>query len=186
MKKKELVMVIYDDTIYLKEKKYKLKYLKKSKITDFEKGKKEIEKIVKENKLNKSIINNKLIIAIANNLDDCDIFVIKNIFEDLQFNKITFIKIKDLISNNINLNNKLIIFYNKDYYEMYYNNQNYLIDTMFLSIIYEFIKDNNVKSAIIFSNNQDIETLINTIKTKLKIEVLYNKNLIMQLFLKIA
>ena len=28
MKKKELVMVIYDDTIYLKEKKYKLKYLK--------------------------------------------------------------------------------------------------------------------------------------------------------------
>ena len=30
------------------------------------------------------------------------------------------------------------------------------------------------------------EMLINEIKTKLKIEVLYNKNLIMQLFLKIA
>ncbi len=186
MKKKEIVIIIYDDILYLENKNYKLENIKNGKVTNYENGKKELEKIIKENKLNKSILNNKINIVVSNNIDDCDVFVYKSIFDSLQFNKIKIFNMKEILTNNLNIENTLLIFFNKENYELNYNYKKYILNNIFDQCIYDYIEKNKIKKIIIFTYLYDVDNIIKNIKSKFNIDVLYNKNIIMQIFLKFA
>ena len=175
-------LIINDKYIYLKNKKYETKFICQGRIIDYNNAKNEIEKILKDNNLSKSIFKNSLIVVISNSLNSCEEFVIKSIFEELQINDIKILKINDCLFETFDSTNSVIIYYYEDYLELFVFNKCFIIYKDFINSIYNYLKKHNIKKIYIMSLKKDIKEFINNIKNNNIFEIYYNNNYIMQLF----
>ena len=175
MKNKFIGMYITDDYIFFctKDKIYKEKVLNKAvlnnrinKSVDFFK---QLNQIIKKNKLNDSIISKTIYIVNLPIYLESDREIISSILEKASFTKIRFVDYKDLIEKKhmiININNKNVLISKSDQY-IYMDNSMYESQKDEKSIIYLIKKciDNN--AVYLIGNNSNLGRIRYNLEKKL-------------------
>ncbi len=143
--------------------------LKKGKIINTRKFIEKFETIKKSNKLN-TLVKDNIYIIINNSYDEAYLNSLKQIFENLNYNKINYIKEEDLL----NVNNKSIFINTSlNYFELlyYYGKElicDYLdLNELNLKILITIINFLNLKEIYLFGKNKNIvksELINNQIK----------------------
>lgn len=143
--------------------------LKKGKIINTRKFIEKFETIKKSNKLN-TLVKDNIYIIINNSYDEAYLNSLKQIFENLNYNKINYIKEEDLI----NVNNKSIFINTSlNYFELLYYYGKELICDYFdlnelnLKILITIINFLNLNEIYLFGKNKNIvksELINNQIK----------------------
>lgn len=143
--------------------------LKKGKIINTRKFIEKFETIKKSNKLN-TLVKDNIYIIINNSYDEAYLNSLKQIFENLNYNKINYIKEEDLL----NVNNKnIFINTSLNYFELLYYYGKELICDYFdlndlnLKILITIINFLNLKEIYLFGKNKNIvksELINNQIK----------------------
>lgn len=134
----------------------------------------EINKIIQTNKINNNILTDNINIIIDNTYTELYLSYLKEIFKELSFNKLEYIKqeeilkpksneiIVDISKNNI----KLLTRYETIHSNIYYNKHKQIL----IIYIKNIIKRNNIQCIYLYGNNKYINKLSKEIENICKIK----------------
>jgi hypothetical protein len=191
MKKTNNILYLTDEYLYLNNKKVKniIKYplpkkcVINSKIASTSKFTKVFEKLIKEKNLNNYLFGDTITIIINSTYTDSDLSILKNIFEALNYKKITFInenKLYRLTKENayLNIYNTYMIL---TYINEYKKTNTIIIPNNFFDSMTDTIdyinKKINSKEIFLIGNGEELQNFFSLYENKYHIPVyLYTDN----------
>ena len=141
---------------------YELSSLSKGAINNVKTFNQEFSQIIKQQKINRGLIGEDLKIYINEPISPINETFYKEIFTDLGFNNI------ELQSINIFLEEKNTIYLISNKYSNFIYHNSFYFELPTISILENFTYKNPIK---IFGNNPNINTLKNTLKSKVKTQI---------------